>query len=76
MQPGKRRLGLGGVWHLDKAQAPRPAGVSIHHNLDARHPPIGVKEMREFFFCSRAAQIPDKDMPVCLMLGHSMYRNL
>src|SRR5438067_2205295 len=49
IEPVDRRLGLGGVGHLDKAKAPRPAGVAVRGDLDAGDLPIGVKELRQLF---------------------------
>ena len=44
-----RRVGFGGVWHLNKGKTPRAAGVAVHDDLDAFDLSIGMKKLSEFF---------------------------
>src|SRR5437879_5600715 len=61
VEPVDGRLGLGRVEHLDEAEAPRPASVSIGVDLDARDLSVRVKALREFFFRGPPIQIADEN---------------
>src|SRR6185436_17848412 len=56
------RLGLGIVGHLDKAKAPRTAGLAIRGNSSLRDGAKRLKELREVVFRGRKREIADKDI--------------
>src|SRR5690242_645668 len=73
VERGNRRLGLGGVGHLDKAKAPRPARLSISEDLNAVDNTVRVKELRQVFFRGRPVHISHKNshdaLPFCWSVG-------
>src|SRR2546430_34531 len=68
-----RRLGLGSVWHLDKAKAPRAARLSIRDNLGAVDDAIRFEQPFQFFFRGGKGQIPDKNTHGAFLYSGTSY---
>ena len=45
IEPIDRRLGRGGVWHLDKAKAAGAAGLPLRYEVDVLHLAIRFEEL-------------------------------
>jgi hypothetical protein len=68
MEPGNCGLGLGGVWHLNKAKATRATGVLMHKETDAGDVPIGLKQPAYLVWGSGKRKIADKNLHGAFLL--------
>src|SRR5262249_24092498 len=61
IEPSNRRLGLCAVWHLDKTEAPRAAGLAICDDLSAIDDAIGFEQLFQLIFRRLPSQIAYKN---------------
>src|SRR5216683_928042 len=69
IEPIDRRLGLGGVWHLDKAKAAGAAGLPLRYEVDVLHLAIHFEELAHLFAGGRIRQTADKNPSGAVLLA-------
>src|SRR5262252_976147 len=69
IEPIDRRLGRGGVWHLDKAKAAGAAGLPLRDEVDVLHLAIRFEELAHLFAGGRVRQTADKNPSGAVLLA-------